>query len=126
MTQWLAVAAGGALGAVGRFILAGQITRLVGTHFPWGTLGVNVLGSFAMGLLVELIALKWSVTPELRAFLTVGLLGGFTTFSAFSLEAATMLERGALAPAALYAIGSVGLCVAALFLGLLAIRGLVG
>ncbi len=122
MTQWLAVAAGGALGSVARFLMAGFVNRLIGSPFPWGTLAVNVLGGFIMGFLVELMALKISVSPEVRAFMTVGILGGFTTFSAFTLETGTMIERGDWASALTYALVSVILCVLALFAGLGVVR----
>ena len=83
----LAVAFGGAVGAAGRHLVSGQIMRWAGGGFPWGTLTVNVLGSFLLGVLVEYLVLRWSATQEMRGFLVVGLLGGFTTFSAFSLDA---------------------------------------
>lgn len=121
----LAVALGGALGSVGRYLVNGTVMRFVGSTFPWGTLAVNVLGGLIMGALVELMALAWSPSPALRAFLTVGLLGGFTTFSAFSLETATMIERGAWAPAGAYVVASVVASVGGLFTGLWLVRGLV-
>ncbi|MEX2628906.1 MAG: fluoride efflux transporter CrcB [Tistlia sp.] len=124
MTMLLAVASGGALGALGRHYLAGQAMRLLGHGFPWGTLLVNVLGCFAMGLLVELFARHFSPTQELRAFLTVGLLGAFTTFSAFSLEVGLLQGRGELGLAGLYVALSVGLSIGALFLGMGLVRGL--
>ena len=120
----LAVAAGGALGSLARYLLSGQVGRLLGIGFPWGTLAVNILGSFVMGVLVELLAVRWSVSPELRAFLTVGILGGFTTFSAFSLEVVLLLERGQTVAAAAYVVASVALSVGALFLGLQLLREL--
>lgn len=119
---FLYVGAGGALGAVTRFMLSGLIQRTVGGAFPWGTLVVNVLGAFAMGAIVETCARFWSPAPEIRAFLTTGLLGGFTTFSAFSLEAGLMVEKGDWAGAAVYSVASVVLCVLALFLALWLIR----
>ncbi len=118
----MAIALGGALGAVGRHLLTHQAANWFGATFPYGTLTVNVLGSFAMGLLVESLAQVWSPPLELRAFLTVGLLGAFTTFSAFSLEIALLLERGALVLAALYVAASVSLCVVGLFFGLWCVR----
>ena len=118
----LAVAAGGALGAAGRYLVASQALRLLGPGFPWGTLTVNVLGSFVMGVLIELMAQKINVSPEMRAFLTVGILGGFTTFSAYSLDVALLIEKNAFGSAALYAIGSVIFSVGALFAGLAAVR----
>jgi CrcB protein len=108
-----AVAAGGALGAVGRYAAVGLVAQWLGHGFPYGTLAVNVVGSFAMGLIVELGALAWQPSPELRAFLAVGLLGAFTTFSTFSLEAVLLYQRGEFLAAALYVAGSVVLSIAA-------------
>lgn len=122
MNLMLAIAAGGALGSVARYVFAGQVTRLVGAQFPWGILIVNVVGSLAMGLLVELMALRWSVSPETRAFLVVGLLGGFTTFSSFSLDTALLIERGASGLALGYVLGSVTLSICGLFAGLWLMR----
>lgn len=122
MNLVIAVAIGGALGSVARHIVAGHITHLYGTAFPWGILTVNVVGSFVMGVLAEAMALKWQISPEWRAFLTVGILGGFTTFSSFSLDVATLIERNDLGPAALYVAASVGLSVGALFAGLWVVR----
>lgn len=122
MKMILAVALGGALGASGRYLVAQQALRLLGPHFPWGTLTVNIAGSFAMGLLVELMALKIHLSPEVRVFLVTGVLGGFTTFSAFSLEVAVMLERHAYGPALAYILLSVLFSVGGLFLGLWLVR----
>ena len=122
MRMILAVAAGGAVGAVGRYLIAAQALRLLGPNFPWGTLTVNVLGSFAMGVIVELSALRMSLSPPSRAFVVVGLLGGFTTFSAFSLDVSVLLERNEVGRAALYALMSVALSVGALFAGLAVTR----
>lgn len=119
-----AIAVGGAIGAVGRHVVGAQMLRLLGTGFPWGTLTVNVVGSFAMGALVELMALRWSVGPELRAFLTVGILGAFTTFSTFSLDVAVLSERGEFLLAAVYTVASVALSVIGLFAGLWLFRAL--
>jgi len=118
----LYVGAGGALGAMARYLMAGLVQRGVGGSFPWGTLAVNILGAFVMGLIVETAARLWSPSPELRAFLTTGILGGFTTFSAFSLETGLMIEKGQWALAAAYIAASVALCVLALFGGLWLIR----
>ena len=122
MNTFLAVAAGGAIGAGARHLFNLQMLRLLGPGFPWGTFGVNVIGSLAMGLLAGLFALKLDLSPEARSFLTTGLLGGFTTFSAFSLDAMNMLERGDVGLAFAYMGGSVFLSVGALFLGLFAVR----
>lgn len=118
----LAVALGGALGSVGRYLLTSGIGAWLGAGFPYGTLAVNVIGSFVMGMVVELSALVWSPGPALRALLAVGVLGGFTTFSTFSLDVANLAERGDLAAAAVYMGASVSLSVAALFAGLHLIR----
>ena len=81
----LAIALGGAIGAVGRHYVSVAMVLLVGYGFPWGTLVVNIVGSFLMGALIETMTLVWSPSVEIRALLTVGLLGAFTTFSTFSL-----------------------------------------
>ena len=123
--QWgivLAIAAGGATGALGRHFLSTGIYGVTGTAFPWGIFIVNVLGGFFMGFIVELGALKLNYSMEMRAFLTTGVLGGFTTFSAFSLDAVLLIERGDLLSALLYMVGSVALSVAALFGGLWIVR----
>ncbi len=114
----LAIAVGGAIGAVGRHVVAGQVLKLAGSGFPWGTIVVNVVGSFIMGALIETMALKWSVGLELRAFLTVGVIGAFTTFSTFSLDVALLTERGALFGALGYVLISVIASIGALFAGL--------
>lgn len=120
----LAIAVGGAIGAVGRHYAAGQVMKLSGGGFPWGTVAVNVLGSFLMGALVEVMALKWSISQELRAFLTVGILGAFTTFSTFSLDVALLTERGAHLGAMGYVLVSVLASIGALFAGLFLLRHL--
>jgi CrcB protein len=128
MKMLLAVAAGGAVGAVARHLFVGQVGHLVGPHgaagVPVGILAANVAGSLVMGALVETMALAWSPGGALRAFLTVGLLGAFTTFSTFSLEAAVLLERHAIAHAAGYVLASVILSIAALFAGMWGVRWL--
>tara|TARA_R110000824_G_scaffold399843_1_gene605931 strand:+ start:17416 stop:17796 length:381 start_codon:yes stop_codon:yes gene_type:complete len=122
MNHLLAVALGGALGASGRYLFGLQMLRLMGPNFPWGTLGVNIIGSFVMGILAEGLALRFNVSAEMRSFLMTGLLGGFTTFSAFSLDAGNMIERNDFALAGLYIAASVIGSIAALFLGLYAVR----
>ncbi len=119
LTHLLPVALGGALGASARYGVGALMLRLLGTNYPWGTLTVNVLGGFAMGLLLEALALRFSISPELRLLVVTGFLGGFTTFSAFSLEVANMIERNALMPAAGYILASVLFSVGALFAGLM-------
>ena len=118
----LIVAAGGAVGAAGRHLTVAGVTALMGHGFPYGTLVVNVAGSFALGALTETAALTWSASQEARAFLAVGVLGAFTTFSAFSLDVVVQIERGALGPAALYVLSSVALSVVGLFAGLRLMR----
>jgi len=122
MSQIVAIALGGALGSVGRFLVAGWVGRVLGVNFPWGTLAVNVVGGLVMGLLVGLMAQAWSVSPAIRAFLTVGVLGGFTTFSAFSLETVLLLQRGDILAALAYIASSVALSVGAVWCGLRLIR----
>lgn len=124
MNMVLAVAAGGALGAVARYFGAGYIGRLLGLDFPVGILAVNIIGSFLMGVLVEASALVWSPSPELRAFIAAGFLGAFTTFSAFSMEAVLLYERGQGLAAALYVGLSVGLSLGAFLLALSLMRSL--
>ncbi|WP_122468405.1 MULTISPECIES: fluoride efflux transporter CrcB [Brevundimonas] len=122
MTRLLLVAAGGALGAMARY---GVGRWLPATGFPWPTLTVNVVGGLAMGLLSGWLAFRaGGGNEQLRLFAAVGVLGGFTTFSAFSLETALMIERRQLALAGGYALASVVLSVAALFLGLMLARRL--
>lgn len=118
----LMAAAGGAIGAAGRYLVNLGAARWLGADFPWGTLTVNVLGSFAMGVLIESIALRSAVSQEVRVFLATGILGGFTTFSAFSLDFVSLLERRDYLSAASYLLGNVGLAIAALFLGLVLVR----
>ena len=118
----LAIAVGGGLGSLARHYLSTFIYALTGTAFPWGIFVVNVLGGFTMGLIVELSALKLNIGPELRAFLTTGILGGFTTFSAYSLDSALLIERGEWMNAGAYIVGSVVLSIGALFLALWMVR----
>lgn len=121
-----AVAMGGALGAVLRWLVGVAFIRALGAGFPWGTFAVNVAGGFAMGLFVALLSARGALAAPLGLFLTTGLLGGFTTFSAFSLELTTMVDRGAGATAAVYAAASVTLSLAAVMLGRNLARALVG
>jgi len=118
MRLYLAVAAGGALGAVCRYALSEAVAPLLHPGFPVGTLAANVAGSFLMGALVEVLALVWSPPEEVRAFLVVGLLGAFTTFSAFSMEAVGLLQHGTVGAALAYIVASVLLSLAAVFGGM--------
>jgi CrcB protein len=124
MKMILAVAAGGAVGAVARYLVMSGVGAAFGGGFPYGTLTVNVFGSFVLGVIVELGALVWSPGEALRAFLVVGILGAFTTFSTFSLDVAVLYERGAFASLATYIILSVAVSVAALFAGLAVVRAI--
>ena len=113
--------AGGAIGAGLRYQLGRLALRLAGPDWPWGTFAANVLGGLAMGVLVGMLS-RIDAAEGVRLLLGVGLLGGFITFSSFSLEVVTMIERGALIGAAGYALASVLLAVAALFGGLALVR----
>lgn len=118
------VAAGGAVGSVARYLVGVWSVRVLGLAFPWGTLIVNLVGSFAIGLLAELIARRFNASMELRLLLVTGFLGGFTTFSAFSLDTIALYERGQVTTAAVYVLVSVVLSLAATFAGMAAIRSL--
>ncbi len=115
--------AGGAVGAGARYALGSAVTARLGSGFPWATLGVNVIGCFAMGLLAAWLA-RSGASDAVRLALGVGLLGGFTTFSAFSLDWWQLVERGALGAAMLYAAASLALTLGAFGLGHAAMRGL--
>ncbi len=118
----LQVALGGALGAVGRYLVNVAALRLAGDGFPWGTFTVNVTGSFLMGVLV--VALGQLNGMRFSPFVITGLLGGFTTFSAFSLDAMTLYERGQAGAAAAYVLASVSLSLAGIVAGLAVARAL--
>ncbi|HXC56275.1 MAG TPA: fluoride efflux transporter CrcB [Rhizomicrobium sp.] len=118
----LAVALGGALGSLLRYAVATVIQSPASSGYPWGIFIVNITGGFLMGVIVELSALKLQITPEVRAFLTVGILGGYTTFSTFSLDSVLLIQRGAYASAAAYIVGSTVLSIGALFAGLWLVR----
>jgi CrcB protein len=122
MKLLLLVAAGGAFGSAARYLIAISSAQLFGQGFPWGTLAVNIAGSFLMGLLIAFGAQRLSMSEELRALIAVGFLGGFTTFSAFSLDFAVLFERRDYGLAGLYLAGSVSLSILALFAGLMAVR----
>ena len=121
----LAVALGGAIGAVARYQSVVWISRLIGLGFPWGTLFVNIVGSFVMGLFIEFFTLRTSGDQEFRAFFAVGVLGSFTTFSSFSLDVAMLYERGHLMAAGGYILASVALSILGLFSGLWVMRTVV-
>jgi fluoride exporter len=119
VSTWLAVAVGGALGSLARFWLGALMTMLTGPRFPWGTLLINVLGSFIIGLVAGLTAMpaRVGMHPDVRVFLMVGICGGFTTFSAFSLQSLELLQGGEVVAAFGYMIGSVVFCLLAVWAG---------
>lgn len=120
----LAVALGGALGSVGRYFVAIWSGKLLGTAFPYGTLIINFTGSFFIGTFVALFATKWTLPETSRAFLTIGICGGYTTFSTFSLDAWYLIEKGEPFAALAYMLSSVALSVGALVAALHVIRAL--
>src|SRR6188474_1468786 len=118
MIHLIIVALGGAIGAGARHLVNFAALRLVGPNFPVGTLTVNIVGGLLMGLCAGYFALFYSGGGQnLRLFLTTGILGGFTTFSAFSLDAVLLWERGEFLQTALYVLASVGLAIAGLAAG---------
>ena len=113
---WL-VAAGSALGGVLRFLMVPWAQRFFANGFPGGTLTVNILGSLVIGLVLRLAGEQGVLTPEARVFLTVGVCGGFTTFSAFSAESVELMQSGQWGRAGAYVLASVALCLLATFTG---------
>ena len=126
MKNLIYIAAGGALGAVGRFATAGLAHRLLGTGFPYGTLAVNVVGCLAIGFLMDVALLTDLVPRTIRVAATIGFLGAFTTFSTFSYETLGYIEDGAFVPAALNIAANVVLCMAAVWAGTVMARSLFG
>lgn len=124
MKQLFAIAAGGALGSVLRYGLSTWVHNLAGRGFPYGTLAVNVLGCLAMGFLFVLLVERMGENAVLRAGLLIGVLGGFTTFSAFSIETFNLIEQGAAAKAAANMAASLILCIGATWLGAIIARQL--
>jgi fluoride exporter len=124
MNMVLAVACGGAFGSVLRYLAVSGWTKMLGDAFPYGTLFVNVLGGFLIGLIVEGAALKWDMPLETRALLVTGVLGGFTTFSAFSMDTFKLIETGRIDVAAFYVLSSVILSVSAVYGGVYLVKEL--
>lgn len=124
LLQILLVAAGGALGSVGRHAVNVLAVRIAGPDTPWGTLAVNVAGSFVMGGFIALLAVKFGGSQPLRLFVATGILGGFTTLSAFSLDVVTLWERGATLAAASYVLATLVLSITGLVAGLSLARAL--
>jgi len=120
----LAIAGGGAAGAVARYWVSGRVYGWLGTSFPWGTLAVNVAGSFLIGLLAILLIERLPYSAEWRSLLIVGFLGAFTTFSTFSLETLALIEQADYAKALANAVLSVVACLGATWLGVVAGRAL--
>lgn len=119
---YLIVFLGGGLGAALRHGINIASARAFGTGFPYGTLLINITGSLVMGLAAAYFAFKGDASQHWRLFLTTGILGGYTTFSTFSLDAALLYERGELGPAAIYVLASVALSIAGLFAGFALVR----
>lgn len=124
MRLLLLASLGGGIGAGARFLVQAAMLRWLGPGFPWWTLAINVVGSFFMGVVVELVASRFANSAEVRTFLATGILGGFTTFSAFSLDFVTLIDAKQQTAAMLYAIGSVSLSILGLYLGLMFARAL--
>lgn len=124
---YLLVALGGAMGSVGRAWVGSQAARLLGVGFPWGTMIINVVGSALIGIIAAtaLAPSRFFLTTELRIFLMVGICGGFTTFSSFSLQTFELLREGRMGAALANIVLSVGLCVIATAAGYLATASLV-
>ncbi len=118
MKTILYVALGGALGAVARYLLGMIALQLSSGHWPWGNFSANVLGSVGLGILIAALSLSWSPSTEVRAFLVVGLFGGFTTFSAFSFETILLFERGREDLAVLYVGATLVAAIGGLFAGM--------
>lgn len=126
MRATILVFIGAGIGGVMRHFMNLWVTALASSGFPFGILAINVVGSTLMGFVAGWFAFRGEVLPDLRLFLATGILGGFTTFSAFSLDTALLMERGETFAAAAYVVGSVVLSVLGLFLGLWAMRAALG
>ena len=119
ISQIFAIMIGGALGAVLRYLVSNAVYALLGRDFPYGTLAVNVTGSFLMGVLTVLLVERGDIDPLLKLAILVGFLGAFTTFSTFSLDTLALIDKGALMLAFLNMLGSVIICVSTVWLGMI-------
>lgn len=119
INQLIFIAAGGAIGAIFRFLVSNGIHSFMSRDFPYGTLTVNVIGSFVMGMSYVMLIERLNVSPEWRAFIVVGLLGAFTTFSTFSIETLVLIQNNELSKAMLNVLLSVVLCVMGSWIGLI-------
>ena len=118
MMSIISIAIGGAAGSLCRYGMSNGIYLLLGRSFPYGTLAVNILGSFILGIVYILMIERASISEELRAGITIGLLGAFTTFSAFSIETINLIESGEILKAGLNILFSVTLCIVGCWLGM--------
>jgi CrcB protein len=122
MEKYLHIGLGGFIGSMCRYGLHGMLYRMLGDRFPYGTLAVNVIGCFTIGLLMTAFEERWLVEPNIRLFLTVGILGGFTTFSTFSYETIEILRAGNIATGFLNIIGSIIFCLGGTWAGSIAAK----
>lgn len=120
MTLLFSIGLGGAIGAILRYLSMSLVSA------PWGTMSINIIGSFMLGSFLELSALKWDISPELRAFIVIGLLGAFTTFSTFSMDTVYLLQKGDLKTATFYMFASVILGLLAFIFGMWIFRQILG
>jgi fluoride exporter len=126
MERFLLICLGGAVGTGARYLVSGAVLRWLGSGFPYGTLAVNLLGSFLLGLLMQLGLSTESLSPTVRIMLTTGVMGGFTTYSTFSYETVKLLQENAYALAFANVGLTVATCLAACFLGIVAAKTIVG
>ena len=122
MYTYFSIAVGGALGSMARYATGVYVGRWLGMAFPWGTLLINIIGSLLIGVFAEAFALRWDASQSTRVFLVVGICGGYTTFSTFSLDVVTLINHGEALAAGAYIVASVVLGVLALYAGLHAMR----
>jgi CrcB protein len=125
MINLLAIGIGGFLGAIMRYLCSGWIYRLFGTGLPWGTVAVNVIGSFLLGFFLILETTRFTLSPTIRNFVAIGILGAFTTFSTFSYEAIQLLQDQLYFKAITYVLLNVIICLAAAWIGMISARLLV-